>query len=479
MSGEGTGVWSAERRGLSLGLVLTITMLAFENLGVSTAMPVVARDLDGVNLYGWTFTAALLGSLVGIALAGGRVDRDGPGRAFVGGLLLFTAGIVVAGLAPTMKILVAARFVQGLGVGAVPAVVYASIGRAFEERARARMFALLSTAWVVPGLIGPAVSGAVAESIGWRWVFFGVLPLVPVNAALTAPALLRLGPPPSESVPERDRRTVPFAMLLALAAAFVVGGLNNGTLLGAPFVIVGIVAAVQPLRRLLPPGTVRAAPGIPAAVATRGMTTLAFFTAQAFLPLTLTELRDQPATFAGIALTVSTLTWTAGAWLQDKRGHVWGRRTLVVAGLGVLVAGIASTLLLVFDEVPVGLAVVTWAVAGLGMGMVYSGLSLIVLAEAAVGEEGRASSSLQLAEQICIAMGTGLAGAAVAAADRSGRLLPGLAVAFGLATAAAVAGNVSARRIRTSDAADAEELVPSPLGLVPDPLDPGLESGRP
>lgn len=470
---------SPERRGLSIGLILTITMLAFEALGVSTAMPVVAADLDGVNLYGWTFTAALLGSLIGIALAGARVDRLGPGKPFVAGLALFTIGLIGAGAAPSMLVLVAFRFVQGVGVGAVPAVVYASIGRAFTERGRARMFALLSTAWVVPGLLGPAISGFVAEEIGWRWVFFGVLPLVPVNALLTAPTLWRLGPPPADEQHLPDRRTVPLAALLALAAAFLVGGLNAGTPIGMLLATVGIATAIVPLRQLLPSGTFSARRGIPAAVATRGMTTLAFFTAQAFLPLTLTELRGQRAAFAGLALTLSTLTWTAGAWLQDKRGHVVGRQRLVVAGLTILLAGIATTWLLVLDGVPVFFAAITWSIAGLGMGMAYSGLSLIVLAEAAVGQEGRASSALQLAEQLSVATGTGLAGAAVAAADRSDRLFPGLVVAFGIAVAGAVLGNVASRRIRASAAADAEELVASPLGLVPDPVDPGLETSDP
>lgn len=444
------GVWSPERRGLSVGLVLTITMLAFESLGVSTAMPVVADDLDGVNLYGWTFTAALLGSLVGIALAGSRVDRIGPGKPFVAGLVLFTVGLVGAGGAPSMVALVVFRFVQGVGIGAVPAVVYASIGRAFGERGRARMFALLSTAWVVPGLVGPAVSGFVAEEIGWRWVFFGVLPLVPINALLTAPTLLRLGPPPADERPDADRRTVPFAALLAIAAALVVGGLNNGSPAGLAIGAVGAGVAIVPLRVLLPRGTFTARPSVPAAVATRGMTTLGFFTTQAFLPLTLTDLRGQRAAFAGLALTLATLTWTAGAWLQDRRGHLWGRRTLVVSGITIILVGLATTSAIVIEAVPVFVAVITWSIAGLGMGMTYSGLSLIVLAEAAVGQEGRASSAMQLAEQVSVAIGTGLAGAAVAAADRNDRLLPGLVAAFAIAVTAAAVANVTARRIAAS-----------------------------
>jgi MFS family permease len=465
-------VWTPERRGLALGLVLTITMLAFEALGVSTAMPVVAGDLDGVELYGWTFSATLLGSIIGIALTGARVDRHGPGPPFVAGLALFTLGVVGAGSAPSMLILVACRFVQGVGVGAVPAVVYASIGRAFGERARARMFVLLSSAWVVPGLIGPAISGFVAEEIGWRWVFFGILPLVPVNAMLAAPPLFRLGPPARSDDDRADtaRGTVPMAVLLAGSAALVLTGLNAGTLASAPLVIAGAAGAYLPLRRLLPAGTFAARPGLPAAIATRGMATLAFFTGQYFLPLTLTDLRGQRAAFAGLALTFSTLTWTAGAWLQDKRGHVWGRRSMVVWGVALVLVGVSATATVIAPGVPVAVAAITWSVAGLGMGMGYGGLSLLVLAEAPTGQEGRASSAMQLAEQVTVAAGTGFAGAAVAAADRGGELRPGLIVAYALAIGGAALGAIASLRLRSAST-ESEELVAPFLGLVPDAFD--------
>src|SRR6185436_18314278 len=69
------GLWSAERRPLTVGLVLTITLVAVEALAVSTAMPIVAADLGGLELYGLVFSAFLVGSLVGIVIAGSLIDR--------------------------------------------------------------------------------------------------------------------------------------------------------------------------------------------------------------------------------------------------------------------------------------------------------------------------------------------------------------------------------------------------------------------
>src|SRR5580765_297586 len=99
------GLWSPERRSLTLGLVFTITLVAFEALAVSTIMPTVAHELDGLQLYGWVFTAFLLGSLIGIVVVGGAIDRRGLAVPFAIGLGLFAMGLLIGGLSPSMPIL--------------------------------------------------------------------------------------------------------------------------------------------------------------------------------------------------------------------------------------------------------------------------------------------------------------------------------------------------------------------------------------
>ena len=113
-------------RGLTVGLVLNVTFVAFEALAIATIMPLVADDLGGIELYGWVFSAFLLANLVGIVVAGEFADRFGPALPFGAGLALFAVGLLIGGLAPSMPVLVAARAVQGLGAGAIPA----EIGRA-------------------------------------------------------------------------------------------------------------------------------------------------------------------------------------------------------------------------------------------------------------------------------------------------------------------------------------------------------------
>ena len=142
-----------------VGLVLVITLIGFEAMAIATVMPRVSRELHGIRLYGWVFSAFLLASLLGIVLGGRLADRHGPARPFVLGLVLFSAGLVLGGLAPSMPVLVFARAVQGLGAGAIPTVIYVVIGRAYPPVLQPRMFAVLSSAWVLPALIGPMDSG--------------------------------------------------------------------------------------------------------------------------------------------------------------------------------------------------------------------------------------------------------------------------------------------------------------------------------
>jgi MFS family permease len=175
---------------------------------------------------------------------------------------------------------------------------------------------------------------------------------------------------------------------------------------------------------------------------------LSFFGAQAFLPLALQDVRDQRAAASGLLLTAASLTWTAGAWWQERRGHVVGRARFVQRGLTLLVLGSAVSGLVLVDAVPVAAGAVGWAVAGLGMGMSYSGLSLIVLSAAAPGREGSASSAIQLSDVLGMAVGTGLGGAAVAYGDAVGASpRNGIAVAFALALVAGALAVFTSHRL--------------------------------
>jgi MFS family permease len=423
------GLFATERRGLTVGLLSTITLVASEALAIVTIMPTVARDLGGLHLYGWVFSSFLLGSMVGIVVAGREADRSGPARPYVTGLLLFGAGLLVGGLAPSMQVLVVGRTLQGFGAGAVPAVAYVAIGRSFPELLRARMMAMMSTAWVVPGLVGPIIAAVVAHLFGWRWVFIGLVPLVAVTGVLALPGLARLGKP--DTAPEVEHNILD-AVRTALGAAVLVAGLT----VADPFVAVVMVAVggvllVPALIRLLPEGTLRARPGLPVTILSRGLLTFAFFGADTFVTLAVVTVRHRSVAFAGVALTCATLAWTVGAWEQARLNQVWEGRKLVRFGLALILVGISGMLLVVHPQIPVEVSFAAWAVAGLGMGLAYAPISLMMLREAPKGREGWASASLSLSDVLGAALGAGVGGAAIAVSTGHGwPLTTGVSVAF-------------------------------------------------
>jgi MFS family permease len=463
------GLWSPERRSLTLGLVLTITLVAFEALAVSTIMPTVALELGGLELYGWVFSAFFLGSLIGIVVVGGVIDRRGLAWPFVAGLGLFGLGLLIGGLAPSMPMLVGTRFVQGLGAGTVPPIAYVAIGRSLPEAMRARMFATLSTAWVLPGVVGPVVAAAVGQSLGWRAVFLGLLPLIALAGVMTLGALRAVVAAPGIVDAETragaaDRSRLPLAILVSLGAGLVTVGLTTGE--AAPTAVLtlaGLVVGIQALRRLTPPGTLLARPVLPAAVLLRGVLTFMFFGVDAFAALVLVSWRGRSLTESGIALTAATIAWTAGSWTQARYATRWTTYRFVQAGFAVALLGLAGFTVILRQDVTWLVGIPTFALAGFGMGLAYAPLALIVLREAEPEAQGSASSALSLSDSVGTALGTGVAGAIVAASVRaSGQPVPGLAFAFAVSLAVGLGGLLLTGRLRPRPMPGASIALPRP-----------------
>lgn len=449
-------VWDREHRRLTIGLLATVAFTAFEALAVATVLPTTVKEIGGLNFYGWAFSAFMIASLIGITAGGALADIRGPALPFLAGAGIFVLGLLGAGASLSMPLLVAARFVQGIGSGAISSVSYVAVGRGYSPEARPRMIALLSSAWVIPGLLGPALAGLVTDLFGWRWVFYALAPATAVGAGIAAPAMRRMGVEPSKA-PGASSRTRD-AVVLTLGAALLMGGLENPT----PWVALalgagGLALGLPPLRRLLPDGTLRLRFGLGASVALVGITGFAFFGAEAFVPLAISGVRDQQATIAGLPLTVGTLTWTTGAWIQARQADRMSRRALVVTGFVLIGTGVAGTSAILFPTVPIWVAGLTWGLTSLGMGITYSTLALVILECASEGEEGRASAALQLSYTLCIALGTGVGGAIVAVATRLGESLSsGILLVNAVMVGMTLLGVLAARRMpRTRAEAEA------------------------
>lgn len=407
-----------QHRLLLIGIVCLITLVAVEAMAISTVMPVVEAELGDLWLYGWVFSAFYLGNLIGVVVGGRAVDRVPPIGPMSIGIAVFLIGLTVGGLAPAMWVLVLGRLLQGVGAGVVPAVAYVCVGRGFPSELRPRVFAVMSTAWVVPSLVSPLLASEIADRFGWRWVFLGLIPVTVVVALLAVPALRSVTTPESDG-PVGSSTPVRSVLVLAGGAAVLLGGFSLGTpWIGVPVAVVGLVVLLPAFRALTPAGTLRAVPALPAAVLTRGVLTFAFFGADAFVSLAMTSVRGASTRTAGVVLASSSLLWTAGSWLQARYSDSWGATRLVRFGGVTLALGCVTMAASLSSAVPIGVWLVAGGLTGLGIGTAYSPLSVVTLAEADAGHEGAATSALQMTDILGIALGTGLAGVLVNSGDR-------------------------------------------------------------
>jgi MFS family permease len=450
------GLLSGRSRALTIGVVTVVTLIAFEGMAVTTVMPVAVRDLRGMPLYAWGFSAFLIANLVGTVLSGQWSDRRGPTRPYFAGVAIFTAGLLLAGTAPTMWVFVPARAVQGFGAGLVFVTIYVVIGRTYEESVRPRAFAALSGAWVVPAVVGPTVAGLVAEHLSWRWAFLGLPPLVLPAVLMMLPTLRRPDLAGGAASGTGRGRVLPAIALAAGAAALLEAGQGLAWWHLAPLAI-GLAALAYGLHRLLPRGALRFASGLPSTVVIRGLLTGAFFGTDAFIPLGLITLRGFSPSHAGLALTGGALGWTLGSWYQSRPRLGVPRHRLVQAGAALIgLAILVIMLALLSGDVQVDgfkgvmgwLAVPGWALGGLGMGLSMASLSVLVLEQSPLEEQGANSSALQACDILGSALSIGIGGVILAAAAPS--LSRGLGLSEALTLAIALAAVLLAPRIRST-----------------------------
>lgn len=420
------------RRAACVGAVALISMLAFEAIAVATAMPAVAGALDGLPFYALAFGATLATSVLGMTAAGQLCDKRGPYLAALAGLAVFLAGLLLAGFATAMPVLVLGRALQGLGSGVLGVTLYVGAGRVVPQALHPQLFALFAGAWVVPGLIGPALASFLVQTLGWRSVFLAVAAAVPVAAALILPALKRAGSGTGEVLQWGAMRWALAASVgaLVLHGASQPSGVNALLLFAAGLAVAGFAA-----RRLLPAGTLTAARGMPTVVLLRGLIAAAFASAEAFLPLLLTEHFRWSLTQAGIALSAGAVTWSIGSAIQARVQGDAARQRLLPAGFALAAAGLAVVMApVVSAALPSWLALAGWVGVGLGIGLSFPMVSVLLLKLSRPEEQGANTSSLQLCDALVSSAALGLAGLLFNPATRN--VLPVLLMAFVLAAAA-------------------------------------------
>jgi EmrB/QacA subfamily drug resistance transporter len=432
----------------------TLALLAFAMLIVSldqyivvVALPQIGRDLDFSPQTLQAVISAYAVASAGFLLLGGRAsDLLGRRRVFVAGLVLYAAGALAGGLAPTAEILLVGRAVQGLGGALVFPSTLALINTTFAEgRERNRAVAVWGGAGAAGLVIGVLLGGVLTQAFGWEAVFFVNVPLIAISLALA----FALIPPDRER--ERGRRfDLPGALSATVGITLVVFTLVQGPNLGwSAAVVAGAVAGVISLaafalierrsRDPLVPPRLLANRNLATAVAIAFLFWATFGSVLYLLTLYFQDVHRYDALETGLGFLIPTAVVVASSAFAGRVATLCGLRTTLVGALAVGALGAAMLGLGMSADASYWALVPGLVLLSIGDGTVFTTMFIAAGTGVDDREQGVASGIASTSTSVGAAVGLALLVlvAAVGTDGLSGEALR-VATADGLSTAVLV-----------------------------------------
>jgi EmrB/QacA subfamily drug resistance transporter len=403
-------------------LAVVLFMAALDQTVVGTALPRIAADIGGLDWYTWVFTAYMLATTAAVPVAGKLGDLYGRRRLLVVGIVEFVLSSALAGLSPSMEVLVVMRGLQGIGAGVLAANAQAALGDLFPPAQLGKYNGMMSGVYALSSLVGPVLGGAITDWIGWRWVF---LLNLPIGALALVVVLLQFRP----RARSRERETLDLAgalvlVMAVLAALACFSGLERldggspGAMVatiasGLAAVVLGLIFIRVERRAKAPivPLELLAQRELRVILTLTGLAGLAVYTSAIFIPLMLQGALGLSPSAAGLALTPMVFGLVGGGITGgiavSRRGHYKG-----VVVIGMVLAALAAGLLAHHAAAPTVLGTAGW-LAALGLGVGLTMPSMLSGAQSAVAhsELGLVTSLAKFARTFGGIVGLGVLGA--------------------------------------------------------------------
>ena len=398
-------------------LTLGVGMFAVEQFVVSTIMPTIVGDLGGVRYYSWTVALYAVGAIVGSAASGAGRDAFGDRACFVGAAAILTGGMVGAGLANDMLVLIGWRLLQGIAGGALSSQSYGLIAAVYPPHLRGRALGVISTTWGVATLLGPSFGGIFAEIGWWRGAFFG---LVPFGLAAMALAWRYV---PSSTGHGRISQ-MPYLRLLLLAGSIfavsvtsrVDAPIERGLLLGGAFIclIIAFRQDARAERPMFPRQVAVIRTEIGAAYWILLIFSVVVAAVNVYSALFLQRLHGLSPAVAGYLYAIPSFIWTAGSIVVAPL-HGLRQTIAIVTGLVMIAIGVAGVALTVTTG-PVWLITLFMAILGLGVGAMNNPTIQRAIEAAPMNEKHIAGTSAQSMRTLGVSFGAASSGLIAAAA---------------------------------------------------------------
>jgi MFS family permease len=413
----------------ALALAGGVTLHAVNIYIVTTVLPSVVRDIGGLEYYAWSTTLFVVASILGSALSTRLLRSTGPRGAYAVAALVFALGTMICAAAPGMSVLLAGRFVQGVGGGFLYALAYSMIRIVFPESLWSRAIGLVSAMWGVSTLVGPAVGGIFAEFDAWRAAFWSLVPLIGVFGSLAFATL------PRRKTRHSEDSALPILQLVLLSAAVLAvsaGSVAHGVvwnlagLMAALALVAALIAVeIKARARLLPSGALSGVGVLGLLYVTVALLVIGM-QPDVFVPYFLQVLHAQSPLRAGYLAALIAMGWTVGSMLSSGRSERMGLLAVAAGPLVMLVGVIALAVCLPIagtgewtELAPICVGLV---LLGLGIGIAWPHLVTNIFRNAPAAEQDLAAGAMTTVQLFATALGAAAAGMV---ANAAGITVPG------------------------------------------------------
>lgn len=406
--------------GLLFCILCGLLLVAFNQTILTTALPSIAGDLEGIDRSGWLIAGFLLTSTASIPVYGALSDRHGRRGFFLTAVTVFTVASLAAAFAPTMDMLIALRLVQGVGGGGLLVLSQALLADAVPVEERPRYAGALGTVWAVASLTGPLLGGLFSEQLGWQWCFLFNVPLG-IAVALIGHRVLPRGPAVLLAPARVDAGGI-IALAVLTAGVVLLTAVDfsarDAHAQWVPLTVICVVAlglllVIEPRvsAPILPPAVVRRRDFVLATVAAASSGGVAMFALIAYLPVYLQLARGLSATEAGLLSSPMICALLLVSWLGGRRAGATGRFRLLTVG-GCLISGAALLVLGALPaDAPVGALILATVLFGAGLGAITQLLLIVAQASAPQAMVGSATAATTYIRQVGAAAGIAGTGA--------------------------------------------------------------------
>ncbi|MFL6008045.1 MAG: MDR family MFS transporter [Rubrobacteraceae bacterium] len=457
-----------------VGLMLGMLVAAVSQTIVSPAMPVIVSELGGIEHYSWIATSALLVSAVTVPVIGKLSDVYGRRGFYIAGLVVFMLGSILAGAAQGFWWLVAARAVQGFGMGTIMPLSQTIIGDIISARERGRYMGYIGAVFGVASIAGPLAGGWITDNFSWRWLFYVNLPF---GVAALAFILAYLHIP---HVPRRHKLDYAgfVALPIALVAVLLATTWGGTTYPWDSWQIVSLYAAgVVVLIGFLVNEYYAAEPVLPLRLWKNSVFTLSnvsnmtiamtMFGAIFFIPVYAQGVIGVNVTNSGAVLIPLTASMIVVSIVVGRLITRTGRyKGFMLAGLLVMAGGYFLLTRLEYGSTQTDLTL-DMIVVGLGLGAVLQTYTLVVQNATSRGDLGVATSTTQLSRSLGATVGTAVFGTIMTNGMRT-----------------EIPKHLPAQALRGPQAAELSDgsgvgavLDPNTLGQLPDAVATGIREG--